>query len=97
MFTRDASSSLRSPPLAVIAAILFLATRPAQADEPVVTPERAAAVEPEPGPRTQSGALTSGAHEYVITFEKPDFFWEEATSETWTLKDSTGKAICELP
>jgi len=37
------------------------------------------------------------SYDYVITFEKPPPYRDDGTSETWTLKDSTGSLVCELP
>jgi hypothetical protein len=93
----DASSRHRSVALAVSAgvAISLMGVQPARADEPIITGATAEAA-PERGIR--NGAPTLGTHDYLITFERPvSSFWDDATSETWTLKDPTGKVICELP
>jgi hypothetical protein len=79
-------------------AISLLAGRPVLADEPLVTPGAARAAEPATGTDTQSGAAAPAISDgYLIFFEKPGSFWDDATSQTWTLKESTGKVICELP
>jgi hypothetical protein len=98
LFTRDVASSLRSAPLAILALVAtsFLAGRAALADEPLVT--SASAVEPAIGTDPQSRATAPVTSDgYLVVFEKPGAIWHDAPFDLWTLKDSKGKVICELP